>query len=270
MLSRLTSVTVATIVVGACAGGAALGYGLPEPSRVVYTFSDTTLVGVEAMGQRMQIAMRGSADYGVTFSPASDAVGVTLTVERLDATIEAPLASTMRVDQTDVQGALEFTLDRFGNVTIGAIPVVSAAASRMISGATTAHTFFPALPGQSVSDGDQWVDTISYEGNDELGTTESTVLRYTVRGDTVVEGRSLVRIDLAGTSRVSNVTEMGGMDVAQSSTVEVEGHFLWDADAGLMVEMVREATGRGTVRVPIAPAPLPIEVRATQRTRLRR
>lgn len=259
-----------TLLLVACGGGAAeLGYRLPDPPRVTYVRADTTTVRVSAMGQTLQIAMRGVADYGVAFARGEEGLGVTLTVDRLAATVEVPMASTMRATERDVEGALVFTLDRTGRATVDATPTVSSAASSMIQGIRTAHTFFPRLPGRAVAAGEQWVDTIAYEADDELGTRESTVLRYTVAGDTLVDGRPLLKITVAGTSDVSNAMEMGGMDVSQSSTVEVDGHVLWDQATGLMFEMVTGGTGRGTVQVPIAPAPLPIEVRTTQRTRLR-
>lgn len=260
-----------SIVLPACGGGpAALGYGLPAETRVTYAFGDTTTVSVNAMGQNMQIAFRGDADYGVTFARASAGVGVTLAVERLAATIDVPMGSPVRVTESAVNGVLAFTLDERGRATVTSTPEVEPAASPMVSGPMMAHTFFPRLPARVVVAGDRWTDTVAYRVDGEPAAEESTVLDYTVAGDTVVDGRSLTRIDFTGTSSVSNSMKMGDMAVSQSSKLDVEGHVLWDASARVMYEMVSVGRGRGTVRVPIAPMPLPIEVTSTQRARLRR
>jgi hypothetical protein len=213
--------------------------------------------------------MRGAATYGTVFTSDPRGVGVTLTVRDLAATITQPFGDPTRLDPSAVRGALVFSLDRRGNATVTSTPAVSVAASRMISGLTTAQTFFPGLPDRAVTTGDEWVDTIAYEGDAEAGAVrERSVIRYTVAGDTTVAGRSLLRITLAGRTELSNEIDMGGMQISQSSTVDVEGHVLWDVQRGLMFEMVKSGSGRGTVNVPISPQPLPIQVRVTQRARL--
>lgn len=259
------------LATSACAGGggATLGYGVPSQPSVAYVYGDTTLIGVSVMGQSMDITMRGTAEYGVVFARAGEGVRVTMTVQELDATLAVPMAGSQRVDESQVDGALVFSMDRRGNATIESTPTVTASASRMISGLTTAHTFFPGLPDRAVAPGDQWVDTISYQGDAEVGAlTESSVYRYTVVGDTAVAGRALLKIALAGTTEVSSTSDMGGMQVKQRSTLELQGHVLWDRRAGVMFETVRRGKGTGSAVVPLSPTPLPITVDVSQRARL--
>lgn len=139
----------------------------------------------------------------------------------------------------------------------------------MFSALRMAHTFFPTLPGRAVVPGDQWVDTISFAGTTSTDGEEVSVFEYTVRGDTVVDGRTLIRIDLEGRVESASAIDMGGMEVRQSSNVDVTGHVLWDYQARVMYEVSRSGTGTGTVSVPIAPGPLPISVRTTERATLR-
>jgi hypothetical protein len=259
------------LVVAACAGGgpSGLGYGLPAQTEVTYTYTDTTIVSASFLGQNLEIAMRGAAEYGVVFNSAGDGVGVTLVVKELAASITMPFSAPVQLDESDVDGALVFSLDRRGNATVTSRPAVSEVASRMISGIGTAHTFFPGLPGAVVSTGDQWIDTVSYEGDAELGSmSELTILQYTIVGDTAVDGRSLLQIALTGTTELSGTMDVQGTPIALSSTVDVEGHVLWDARSGLMFEMVKTGAGRGSVEVAIAPQGLPIEVKLAQRARL--
>ncbi len=139
----------------------------------------------------------------------------------------------------------------------------------MISSLTTAHTFFPGLPDRVVAPGDEWVDTVSYSGEAEVGPVrETSIYRYTVVGETTAAGRDVLEIALAGTTEISSTSNMGGMRIEQTSTVEVEGHVLWDRRAGLMVEMLRSGNGSGNARVPIVPTPLPVQLRISQRATL--
>jgi len=266
---RIGALSLAVGCAGCAAGSATLGYRVPDVRAVTYAYGDTTLVGLSLMGQQLEIAMRGEADYGIEFGPAPAGVEVRLTVERLAAVVAVPMAGEETVDESAVQGPLVFTLGPTGDAAVVSTPEVSIAAARMISSLTTAHSFFPGLPDRAVVAGDRWVDTVAYEGDAELGaTSEETVVTYTVVGDTVVAGRSLLHIGLTGTSRSSNQTTIGGMQVAQATELALEGHVLWDRDRGLMYEIVRRGTGSGTVRVPIAPQPLPVQVSVTQRASL--
>ena len=139
----------------------------------------------------------------------------------------------------------------------------------MFSGIALAHGFFPGLPGRAVSTGDQWVDTVSYEGETDMGIrSETSVLTYTVRGDSVIAGRSLLVFEVAGTVASEFDMNVQGMTVTQMSDLEVEGHVLWDYQAAVMFESHRMATGEGSVRIPLAPAPLPIRIESSERARL--
>jgi len=221
------------------------------------------------MGQSMEMSQRGSARYAVAFAPAPGGVSVTLTVSELSGTLTQPLGPPVRMDESDVDGPLVFSLDRTGNAVIAERPDVEVGASQMVSGFALAHGFFPGLPGRAAAVGDVWVDTVRYEGAEGAGSrSETAVLRYTVAGDTVVAGRDLLRIDVEGESETSAELEVAGMTVSQRSRMEIRGWVLWDLEAGLMFERRSESTGRGTASVPMAPNPIPIQIRSRQHTRL--
>jgi hypothetical protein len=238
-------------------------------ASVTYVYHDTTVVGVSLMGQQLELAMRGSADYAVAFTQADTGLRVTMTAERLDASITVPMAAQQSADEGDVRGPLVFTLGPTGDADVESAPEVSMEASRMISALTTAQWFFPGLPDRAVGPGDRWVDTVSNEGDAELGAaSEDAVVEYVVVGDTVMDGRTLLHVRLSGTSTSTNEMAMGGMQIAQQSEMSLRGHVLWDEARGVMYESLREGSGSGTVRVPMSPQPLPIQVRSTQRARL--
>lgn len=242
---------------------------MPTVSQANYAFEDETVVSISAMGQSMEVSQVGSATYGLTFTPSPLGVGISLSVLELDATIRQPMGGPLTVDESAVAGTLEFSLDRLGNASISGQPTVNAEASQMVSGLSLAHTFFPGLPGRAVAPGDVWVDTVAYEGEEGAGNaSENAVLQYRIVGDTTVAGRALLRIDFVGTSRTSTEMDMSGMLVRQESELEVEGHVLWDLQAGLMFESERTGVGSGRASVPIVPTPLPIRITTTKRVRL--
>ncbi|MBT8487531.1 MAG: hypothetical protein HKN72_11485 [Gemmatimonadetes bacterium] len=270
MSQRSIFVAALSALLSACAGGSpALEYGVPTPDAVRYTYGDTTTVTVSIMGQNLEMAQRGVVDYAVAFSAAPAGVNVSMTVSELEGVLSQPMGAPVRINTDDVQGALVFALDREGNAVIAEQLTVSMEASQMVSGLALSHTFFPGLPGRSVAVGDMWVDTVSYQGSEGAGDrSETAVYRYTVVGDTVVSGRSLLKIDVAGNNELSATLDVQGMSVSQRSEVEVEGWVLWDAQAGLMVERRSVSSGSGTASVPVAPGPIPIQVRSTQVVRL--
>lgn len=259
----------ASITIVACAGAPALEYGVPTPDEVRYDYADTTTVSVSVMGQSMEISQEGVAEYSVLFTPAPAGVSVTMSVSELSGSIRQPMGAPIRIDESDVEGVLVFSLDRSGDAVIAERPNVGATASQMVSALALAHGFFPGLPGRRVEAGESWVDTVTYEGSEGAGRrSETRVLRYTVTGDTAVGGRDLLRIAVAGTSEISADLNVAGMAVSQSSEVEIEGYVLWDARARLMVERRTRASGSGTAAVPMAPNPIPIRIRSSQRVRL--
>jgi hypothetical protein len=246
-----------------------LAYEAESTSSVVYDYEDHTVVSVSFMGQSMEMSQEGVADYAMTFEPVAEGVLVTLTVEDMDASINQPMGAPIRIDESDVEGALVFALDRRGNPSLMERPVVADGASQMVSALDLAHTLFPGLPGRAVAVGDSWVDTVTYEGEEGPGRrSANAVLHYSALGDTVVSGRSLLMISVEGTSATTADFEAAGMVISQASEVDIEGHVLWDAQAGLMFEHVTRAKGRGNVEVPVAPAPMPIDIESVRAVRL--
>ncbi|MDH3424836.1 MAG: hypothetical protein OEN00_17690, partial [Gemmatimonadota bacterium] len=155
MSKRLFSTPfLSLLAVGCAAGSSALQYGVPTTSEVRYAYADTSAVEVNVMGQNLEMTQRGIAEYAVSFAPAADGVNVTMSVIDLDATLSQPMGAPVRVDESDVEGALVFKLDRFGNSVVAERPRVEVTASQMVSGLALAHSFFPGLSGRAAEVGD--------------------------------------------------------------------------------------------------------------------
>lgn len=270
MTRRFLALATLTGTLAACAGGAPrLEYTVPEPGDVRYSYADTTVVSVSMMGQSLEMSQRAVAGYAFAFAPASEGVSVTMSVTALSGSITQPMGPPVSLDEDQVEGVLVFSLDREGNAELAEQPRVDLEASQLVSALSLAHGFFPGLPGRAVAVGDTWTDTVSFEGREGAGErSETMVLRYVVAGDTVVADRDLLRIDVEGAGETAAELQVAGMVVSQRSDMETTGWVLWDVEEGVMFERRSEASGSGTVAVPVAPNPLPIRVRSTRTVRL--
>jgi len=237
------------LLLGACGGGPAsppaLAYGLPDPASVTYLSGDTADMDIDANGQSMQARVMSAATLATTFSRADDGIQVSMTVQDLDA------------------------LDRKGAATIVSQPKLNQSAQQFFQPLLMAHTFFPRLPGRGVAPGESWTDTIHAEGPQGEGQMSTDmVVTYKVAGDTMVGGRSVLRLDMDGTVDQTASGLIAGMDFTQSAAGTMTGWVLWDMRGGLMVENYTESDAKGTMDVSAAPFPLGIRVRTQSRVKL--
>jgi hypothetical protein len=273
MRPRLILPTAVALALGACGGGPAsppgLAYGLPNPPTATYVSGDTANMDIDANGQSMQARVMSSATLATSFARAADGIQVTMTVEDMDARMSNPAGPPASADEKGIDGPLVFTLDRKGVATIVSEPKVNQSAQQFFQPVLLAQTFFPRLPGRGVAPGASWTDTILAEGQQGEGSISMTsIVTYTIAGDTLVGGTSMVRIDLEGTSDQTASGLIAGMDFSQSASGTMSGWVLWDMGRGLMSESYTEYDARGTMDVSAAPFPLGIRVRQQSRVKL--
>jgi len=273
MRSRLPSLTVLPLTLAACGGGPAsppgLAYGVPDPASVTYLSGDTARMDIDAGGQSMQARVMSSATFATAFSRGEDGVRVSMTVSDLDARMSNPAGPPASADESGIEGPLVFTLDRKGAATVVSEPKVNQSAQQFFQPILLAQTFFPRLPGRGVSSGERWTDTIHAEGAQGEGSINSvSIVTYTAAGDTVIDGRSLVRITLEGTTDQTASGLIAGMDFSQTASGNMSGWVLWDMRRGLMVESYTDSEARGSMDVSAAPFPLGIRVRQQSRVKL--
>lgn len=262
-------------VLAACGGGApaeppappALAYGVPDVPTATYVQGDTAVVQVDAGGQMIDVTVASRATMSMVFEPAADgAVRVTATIDELDARATNPMAPAQTTDESEISGPIVFTLSRRGEGTLVGAPDIGDAARTFISPGVMAATFFPRLPARAVGPGDTWTDTITV-ATDEEGTAmdATSIITYTARGDTVVDGRSLLLVTMTGEDERRVEGNMQGMDMLQEAAGTSEGYFLWDAARRLPVEVVYTTDSTGTMEVTAAPFPLGLRAESTTR-----
>ena len=260
----------------ACAGpggmgpGGGLMYQVPDNPTVVYLTGDTTNIDIDAgaMGS-FQMRGTGTSTMAVAFSRGAEGVQVTATFQELNARLTQPMGGAQSVTEADVEGDIVFTLDDRGHSTAVSMPEVRGVADQLANPQALVHEFFPILPGGPVSPGDSWTDTLSYAVQTDQGDTESTsVMTYTLQGDTVVDGRTLLHITMTGSADVRGSGVQEGMEVIQTISGGIEGTILWDAARSLYVSGYFERDMDGSVEVPAAGMP-PMPMTLTGRSHVK-
>jgi hypothetical protein len=276
-MKYLATATLFLVGMAACAGpgsvspSGGLMYGVPETPSVVYVTESSQDIGIDAgaMGT-MTMAASSEATLAVSFAPGTDGVQVTMTVQDLTASMSQPMGGSLTASESDIEGDLVFTMNEKGRGTAVTIPATKGSAEQLVTPVSFVHEFFPRLPGGAVDPGDMWTDTIAYEATMSQGrTSTSSVLTYTLVGDTVVDGKTLLHITYEGDSDVEGSGATEGMEVMQVFSGPITGMFLWDPARGLMVSGESSVDMDGTVEVPAAGMPpMPMTVTGSGTVRL--
>jgi hypothetical protein len=186
------------------------------------------------------------------------------------------MGGAQTASEEDLEGDLIFTMDRRGEASVVSVPELSGAAVSIFSPLSSfnftsiAHEFFPGLPGRAVGPGDTWTDTLSYETSLPGGDLSMiSVARYTLEGDTIVDGISLLHIAAELEVEQETRTAMEGMEMLGSMSGEVQGLYLWDPVRACLVGSESTAELTGTVELPTLGMPaMPFRVRVSGHAQL--
>ncbi len=242
---------------GATAPSGGLTYRVPDQPSLIYLTADTTNIDIDA-GDMGSFGMRGTSEatLAMSFARGEGGVEVTASFEKLNARMSQPMGGAQSASESDIEGPVVFTLDRKGKGTLVSLPQMKGAAESLANPVTIVHEFFPRLPGNAVQPGATWTDTIQYDASTSEGeTTSSTVMQYTLVGDTVVDGVSLLHVAFEGTADVVGTGSSEGMEIIQVASGDITGLFLWDPARGVLVLEEATADLTGSVEVPAAGVP---------------
>ncbi|NNK64031.1 MAG: hypothetical protein HKO98_12595 [Gemmatimonadetes bacterium] len=275
VLTALVLVAPLTACAGSGSGTAgpsappALAYAMPPGGAVTYLQSDTVEMVIDMGGQLANVTVEMGSTLDMTFSGGGDALEVTATFREFELSATNPLAGTQRADESQIDGPLVFTIDRTGAGTLVSAPQLGEIVSTGLSPASMAAGFFPRLPARAVSAGEMWTDTVSIDAVEDYGTTRGrTVYDFHAVGDTVVDGRTYLKVAFTSfDERVAQSQQMG-TDIIQDVAGEGVGYYLWDAARNLVVEQSIEGRLEGSMEVSMAPAPLGIDMVVVQHLKL--
>ncbi|MCY3676559.1 MAG: hypothetical protein OXH66_03050 [Gemmatimonadetes bacterium] len=230
----------ATAAAAACSGygGPAparpLAYDVPTPPMATFHMTDTMVVTISTPMGDMAVNNGTDLTLAMTFERAAEGVRVMGSVEHFEASSENPMMGTQSIDGDDVSGTLEYVIGRRGDVEVTSLPELPAAAAQMSPFASLARELLPPLPDAVVEPGGMWVDTVTWTADIEsMETTSTGILTYTLVGDTLVEGRTLLNLAVSGEVSADAEGSVAGMAMTQTMAGSTTGFILWDAERGL-------------------------------------
>jgi hypothetical protein len=265
------SLTVGCASVGGGGGGVgAMAYAVPSGNPLTYERGDTLLVSIEAPGLgAIDLSFDQTMTLALSFGPTASGMEVTADFQDYALSIDNPMSGVQRADEDDLEGPLVFTVGPTGDASIVQAPEVSGVATQAFRAASMANEMFPRLPGRAVSQGDMWVDTVTYSDDTGSGSIFSEWIgTMTVAGDTVADGVTVTKVTVEAEVLVDVDVDMGGMLVTQSMGGTERGFFLWDASRGVPVYQESRRAFEGTVEMDMAPAPMDLVASGTVRMRI--
>ena len=255
-------IAAAVVVLASCASGgpATLGYSVPSSPQATYVVADTLTIGLQGLGQEMEIGARSRATYDLSYSSGSGGLRATASLASLAADVVTPMTEPMALSEGAIEGEFVFDLDARGHVVSMSSPQATGG-GQVFAAPIVAHTLFPRLPGGASTVGDVWEDSVSYSETTDAGETSVTsILTYTVTGEDRSAGRALLEIGFEGAGTVAQALSIEGATITQTSEVQIQGRLHWDLAAGLLYSSETSMEGPGRVRVALLPTELPTRV----------
>lgn len=228
-----------------------LAYDIPTPATLVYEIVDTAAVYINSPVGSLDIPTNSATTLSMTFTPDPRGVRATGSVESFAASMSNPMQGTLSADLGDVTGHLEIVFGRRGVEEVVSVPAVAGPAAQLAPFHHIANDLFPRLPAGAVDPGAAWVDTVTWTIDDgTIETNSTTVYNHTLVGDTIVDGRTLRHIAVAGD--VSNEAEVvqAGTTITQGLTGTATGFVLWDAERGLLAQAFFDRQLEGSMTMP--------------------
>ena len=213
-----------------------LTYGLPSPPAAVYHMTDSLGASMTVPGAgNMAVSLNSSTELGLAFRTDPGGVRVTGTVDGFTGSATGGMMGTETATLDDVSGSFEVVIGRSGVAELVSFPQVTGAMSQTSLFPLLSFLLFPRLPDGEADPGATWVDTATVSGDvGDMTTTSTLVTTYTLVGDTLVDGRALVHIAMAGEVTIDNKIEEVGMSATQEITGSANGFVLWDPERGLL------------------------------------
>lgn len=272
--ARRSPVLVVTALAAACATPGApapeepLAYGAGAASAG-YEIADTMVLDVNTPLGALEVVSGAAVTMALAFAPDPQGVRVTGTVERLEATMTNPMGPAETAGLEDVSGVLEVVVGRYGVVHVASFPEVSGALATASSFPALAHLLFPRLAEGVADPGSTWTDSVTMSAEGEVDLTSTTVSTYTLAGDTLADGRTLLRISVAADVAIELEGEQQGTVISQTVEGSVTGFVLWDPGPRLVAFARFEGELEGDLTMPGVP-PMPVGITRSTVLRLSR
>ncbi len=254
-MGRTCLLIAAVVSAAACAGSGApsppggLAYRVPAPPTAKYHVTDSAVVENRPFLQRRQTTITTATTLRLTFERVPGGVGVTGIAEHFEVSLKGGVVVSAGAlpGPADLTGDLDFVVNPRGEVEVTSLPELPSEDAAFSPFASIAHELFPRLPDRAVDPGDTWLDTVTWSSASmRTETTFTRAYTYTLVGDTVVDGRPLLHIAMAGEAAFETEGQVGPSALSSSSEGQATGLILWDPRRGLPVYAQYEQALEGT------------------------
>lgn len=219
---QVVVVALAALAVAAPAAEAQFAY---SPSAQRYRLEQVVEATQEMGGQSMSNTISTTQILGVQVARAGDSLAVTFTVDSVG--ISTPIAAMQAQAQAEADKLIgkqvTGTLTPLGEVTSMKGPAADSAGNdeQLSSGF---RNFFPRFPNSSLAAGMSWTDTTSARfANNGIDGTSTSIVTYTVEGDTTVAGKQAWRVTQKGTVTTNGMGNTQGQELALSGGGTMKG-----------------------------------------------
>ncbi len=246
-----------------------LGYRVPATEAIHYRVESSTRQEMTSPLGNIGYSFDTEIILAATFAETPGGLRVSATVDSVRATVTGPLQT--RELAPEIRGAYHLRLSPRGEVRAIALPELPGMTAAAIPISAVAHELFPRLPGTRVAPGHRWRGRVRWtvEGSQGPATTNDTEFRYMLRDDTIVAGRTLLKIELVGEGRLEAQTTMNGVSVALTASGLVEGWALWDPGDGVLHSMETRYAYAGSAATALGALPVTVRSRTIrERTRI--
>ena len=272
MKTRTLLATIGILPAAACAGGpsaapgpdagptTSLAYGVPSPPTALYHIEDSLVVDVSTPVGDMEVTTTMALTMNMVFGSDRTGIAAVGTVVGFNTLSTNSLTGARSADANDMSGPLALVLSRRGHVEIGAMPSLDSAVVNLSPFPGVAFDIFPRLPGRPVARGATWLDTVMWSVVDETSESATrTIYTYTLMGDTLVDGTTLLNIAVEGDIAMQTVEGVGDTRVDTRLAGSATGYVLWDPERSLPkysslhreLEGTNQMPGAGSVRMRI-------------------
>lgn len=210
------------IVLAAPAAEAQFAY---QPGAQRYRLEQVMTSTQEAMGQTMSNSMTTVQVIGVQLAPAGDSLAVTFTLDSATITSEVPQLQAQAQAEIDKVMGRRITGRVSARGHMGTLQVEQSADSAGDEAlAAGFRNFFPRMPATALQAGASWTDTTSTSFNTNgIEGTATSVVTYTIEGDTTVAGRPAWRVTQKGTVTTNGMGNSQGQELALSGGGTIDG-----------------------------------------------
>lgn len=228
-----------------------LAYGVPSVRRATYRVADTMTLSIGSGAESTELTSVAAATLSMSFRSVTAGVRVDAEIVDFSGSTGNAEVGTRSLGRDDARGSMVFVVGSTGAIEEVARPDLSPNAGQFSLFNQLPYDLFPGLPGRAADPGESWSDTVVWRSAvGGMETTSITARTYSLTGETVVDGRSLVTIALSAEVAIAASGSQGGRTTTSNITGTLTGHILWEAETGLLhaAELMRDYAGRSTMQ----------------------